>query len=66
MAKGARELMKRKVEQGVGHVEKTQQVIMELGEFYADDHAEIVDQLKTIYAFFEQGKALLQSFRQTY
>lgn len=58
--------MKRKVDQGIEHVNKTQLCIMELGEFYAEDHPEIVDQLKTIYAFFEQGKALLAAWKTTY
>ena len=58
--------MKRKVAQAVGHVDSTQKCIMELGEFYNDDHPEIVEQLKTIYAYFEQGKVILEQWKTTY
>lgn len=66
MAHGPRELMKRKTNQIITHVEKAQQGIMELGEFYAVDHPEVIDQLKTIYAFYEQAKELIRSFRGEY
>lgn len=66
MAKGVRELVKRKMTQASNHVDQAQLDIMEAAEYYADEHPEIVEQLKVLYAFLAQGKVIIDQWMQTY
>lgn len=66
MAKGVRELVKRKMIGASKHLEGAQQDVMEAAEYYADEHPEIVEQLKVLYAFLAQGKVIIDQWMQTY
>lgn len=58
--------MKRKLDQAIAHVDKVQEILVEVSSGYTDDHPEIVEQYKVTFAFFEQAKAILVSLRTTY
>lgn len=66
MAKGPRELIKRHLDQAITHVETVQDYLVRNGEMNRELHPDITKQYEVAYAYFEEGKNLLISFRTTY
>lgn len=58
--------IRRKLQYAIRDVENIQEHLMLIGEVYALDHPEIVEQYKVVYAYFEQGKALLAGLHDEY
>ena len=51
---------------GGGKFNNIQEHLAVIGEVYALDHPEIVEQYKVVFAYFEQGKSLLAGLRDEY
>lgn len=64
MAKGAREVVKMRLDSSIAAVDKVLGYLIEIGELHREHHPDVLEQYKTIYAFFEQGKALLEGERE--
>ena len=66
MAKGPREQIKRRLDSSIDAVEKVLGYLVENGEMNREYHPEILEQYQIVFAYFEQGRDLLESLRNTY
>lgn len=66
MPSNPRQAIKAKLDSAINHCEKLQEILVFLGDVVYTDYPDIVEQYKTTFAYFEQGKSILEGLRSTY
>ncbi len=66
MARVIRRKIKQNIDSSIKHIDSVLGYLIQNGEFNRQDHPEILEQYKTIFQYFKEGKEMLEILRKTY
>ena len=66
MPNNPRQQIKKDLDSAINHCDRIKEILLRTGEKYREGHPEILKEYETLYAFFEQGRSIIEAAKVTY